>query len=101
MLSFILGSFTDEHTDESILGFLSTFVLGQPPSVIYNYDEYIADNIHDQLLKFATEGGFRYSSFLFHMFLHFQAEKFPINLQKLDVEGNPLSVIFWTSLIRK
>ena len=34
MLSFILGYFTNEHTDESILGFLSTFVPGQPPSVI-------------------------------------------------------------------
>ena len=47
MLSFILGYFTDEHTDESILGFLSTFVPGQGPSIIYNYAEYIDDNIHD------------------------------------------------------
>ena len=47
MLSFILGYFTDEHTDESILGFLSTFTLGQPPSVIFNYAEYIVGNIHD------------------------------------------------------
>ena len=39
MLSFILGCFTKDHTDESILGFLSTFVPGQPPSVIYNYVE--------------------------------------------------------------
>ena len=48
-----------------------------------------------------SEGVFMYSSFLFHMFLYFQSEKFNINLQKLDVEGNPQSVIFWTSLIRK
>ena len=101
MLSFILGYFTNENTDEPILGFLSTFLPGQPPSVIYNYAEYIADSIHDQLVKFPTEGVFRYNSFLFHMFLYFQSEKFPITLQKLDVEGNPLSFIFWTSLIRK
>ena len=93
--------FIDEHTDESILGFISIFVPGQPPSIIYNYAEYIADSIHDQLVKLPTEGVFIYTSFFFHMFLFFQAEKFPINLQKLDVEGNPLSVIFWTSLIRK
>ena len=31
MLSFILGYFTNEHIDKSILGFLSTFSLGQPP----------------------------------------------------------------------
>lgn len=47
MLSFIPGCFTDEHIYESILGFLSTFVAVQPPSVLYNYVEYIADNIHD------------------------------------------------------
>ena len=47
LLSFILGYFTDEHTDESILGFLSTFTPGKPPSVIFNYAKYIADNIHD------------------------------------------------------
>ena len=35
------------------------------------------------------------------MFLYFQADNFPLNLQKLDIEGNPLSVIFWTSLIKK
>ena len=55
MLSFILGYFTNEHTDESILGFLSTFVPGQPPSIIYNYVEYIADSIHDQLVKLPPE----------------------------------------------
>ena len=35
------------------------------------------------------------------MFLYFQEDNFPVALQKLDIEGNPLSVIFWTSLIRK
>ena len=47
------------------------------------------------------EGVFKYSFVLFHMFLYFQAEILVISLQKLDVEGNPQSVIFWTSLIRK
>ena len=90
MLSFILGYFTNEST----LGFLSTFVPSQPPAVIYNYVEHIADSIHYQLVKLLTKGAFRYTSFFFHMFLYFQADKFPINLQKLDIEGNPLSVIY-------
>ena len=90
MLSFILGYFTDENTDESILGFLSTFVPSQTPLIIYNYAEYIADSIHDQLVKLCTKGFFIYTSFFFHMFLYFQEDKFPIALQKLDVEGNPL-----------
>ena len=79
MLSFILGYFTGEHIDELILGILSTFVPGQPPSIIFNYAEYIANIIHDQLVKIPTEGVFRYTSFLFHMFLYIQSIKFPIN----------------------
>ena len=57
--------------------------------------------MHEQLVKFPEEGVFKYSSVLFHMFLYFQSHKFSFNLQKLDVEGNPQSVIFWTSLLRK
>ena len=101
MLSFILGYFTDEHTDESILGFLSTMSPGQPPSVIFYYVGFIADNIHYQLTKLPTEGVFRYTSFLFHMFLYFQGDNFLVTLKKLDIEGNPMSVIFWTTLVRK
>ena len=80
MLSFILGYFTNKHIDESILGFLSTFALGQPPSVIFNFVEYIANNIHDQLVKFPTEVVFWYTYFLFHMFFYFQVDKFPVTL---------------------
>ena len=101
MLSFILGYFIDEHTDESILGFLSTFSRGQPPLVIFDYASFIADNIHYQLIKFPIEGVFRYTSFLFHMFIYFQSDNFPVTLQKLDIEGNLLSVIFWTYFLRK
>ena len=101
MLSFILGYFTDGHTNESILGFLSTLSPGQPPSFIFDFAGFIANNIHHQLIKLPTEGVFRYSSYLFHLFLFFQADKFPIALQKMDLEGKPLSIIFWTSLLRK
>lgn len=31
-------------------------------------------------------------------FLYYQADKFPITLQKLDTRGNPKSVVFWTML---
>ena len=60
MLSFILGYSTNEYTDESILGFLSTMSLGQPPTVIFDYAGFIADAIHYQLTKLPTEGVFRY-----------------------------------------
>jgi len=57
--------------------------------------------MHDQLVKLPEEGAFKYSSVLFHMFLYFQSKRFAVSLQKLDTEGNPQSVVFWTSLIRK
>ena len=71
MLSCILGYFNDEHVDASILGFLSTFSLGQPPATIFNFSQYLADNIHEQLVKMPEEGVFKYSSVLFHMFMYF------------------------------
>ena len=101
MLSFILGYFTDEYIDESILGFLSTMSPVQPPIVIFDYASFIVDTIYYQLTKLPTEGVFRYSSYLFHLFLFYQAGKFPVSLQKMDVEGKTLSIIFWTSLLRK
>ena len=52
-------------------------------------------------MRLPIEGFFRYSSYPFHLFLFFQAEHFLVALQKLNVEGQPLSVIFWTSLLRK
>ena len=61
MLSFILGYFTDEHADVAVLVFLSTFTPGQPPSTIFNFAQYLADNIHEQLVKIPSESVFKYS----------------------------------------
>ena len=69
MLSFILGYFTDEFTDESILGFLSTLAPGESPAVVFYFARFIVDSIHHQLTKLPIEGVFRYSSYLFHLFL--------------------------------
>ena len=71
MLSCILGYFTDEHIYASILGFLSTFTLGQPPATIFNFSQYLARNIHEKLVNMPEEGAFKYSSVLFHTFFYF------------------------------
>ena len=42
MLSFILGYDSDDFTDASILGFLSTLSPGQPPSIVFNFSKIIA-----------------------------------------------------------
>ena len=42
MMSCILGYFTDEYVDASILGFLSIFYPRQPPSFIFNFAQYLS-----------------------------------------------------------
>ena len=101
MLSCILGYFTDEYVDASILGFLSIFYPEQPPAFTFNFAQYLSNAIHEQLFKLPEEGMFKYSSLLFHLFIYFQSERFANSLKKLDTEGNPQSVVLWTSLIRK
>jgi hypothetical protein len=101
MLSCLLGYYSDEWVDEPILGFLSIFSTEEKVSVKFNFSQFLADNIHEQFLKFPTEGMFKYSSILVYMFIFYQADRFPFALQKLNEQGSPQSVIFWTSLVRK
>ena len=89
MLSFILGYFTNEYIDASILGFLSIFCPGQHPTFTFNFAQYLSDAIHEELVKLPEEGVFKYSLVLFHLFLYFQSERFAVSLQKLDTKGNP------------
>ena len=101
MLSFILGYVNDEFIDASILRFLSTLSPEQQPELVFDISKFIADNIHYQLIKLPDEEVFRYKSYLLHLFLFSQADNFPIALQKMDMEGKPILVIFWTPLLRK
>jgi len=73
ILSCVLGYTTDEHVDEPILAFLSIFCPGKPPAAVFNFAQFLADRIHDQLIRLPNERVFKYSSVLFHMFLYFQS----------------------------
>lgn len=99
MISSVLGYTTSEYIGEIILAFMSIFTPGQPPVVMYDYAKFIADKMHEQFLRMSNERVFKYSLFLYLVFLYYQAEKFPFTLQKLDTKGHPRSVIFWTPLI--
>jgi hypothetical protein len=96
----LLGYFYDEWVDEPILGFLSIFSTEEKATSQFDFSQYLADNIHEQLFKFSTEGMFRYSSVLAYLFLFFQEDIFSRALQKIDQEGNPQPVTSWTSLVR-
>ena len=101
MISYILGYTTSEYIDELNITFLSIYTLGQPPVVIYDYAQFIADRMHEQFIRMSNERVFKYSSVLYHMCLYYQADKFPFTLQKLDTKGQPRSASFWTPLFHK
>jgi hypothetical protein len=100
-LCSLLGYYSDEWVDEPILGYLSIFSTEGSPTVQFDYNVFLADNIHDQLFKFPTEGMFWYSSVLAYMFMFYQADKFLFPMQKLDQDGKPQPVTSWTSLLRR
>jgi hypothetical protein len=71
-----LGYFSDEWVDEPILGFLYIFSAVEKATIQFDYNTFLAENIHDQLSKFSTEGMFWYSSILEYMFMFYQVDKF-------------------------
>jgi hypothetical protein len=70
-----LGYFSDEWVDEPILGFLSIFFAEDKATIQFDYITFLAENIHDQLFRFATEGMFQYSSILAYIFTFFQEDR--------------------------
>jgi len=83
MISCVLGYSTSEYIDEIILAFMSIYILGQPPATIYDFAKFIADRMHEQFLRMSIKRIFKYSSVLYHLFLYFQAGKFPTYLAKI------------------
>jgi len=63
------------------------FSFDSKPTVIYDFIAFIAETIHEQLVKFNTEEAFKYASVLVYLFIYFQGDKFPFPLQKHDEEG--------------
>jgi len=98
MISFIMGFNTSEYVDELTLVLLSNFIPGEQPVIKYDFASYIADKIHNQFLRLENEKVFKYSSFIYHLLIYSQCESFPIDKQKLSVQGDPRSVIFWSAI---
>jgi hypothetical protein len=99
-LCALLGYYSDQWVDEPILGFLSIFSNDEQPTTQFDYNTFLANNIHEQFVNFATEGMFRYSSILAYMFIYFQADRFNFSMQKMDADGRPQPVTAWTSLLK-
>lgn len=41
---------------------------------------------------------FRYTYYIYHLFLFYQSDSFNVPLKKLDAQGNQRSVVFWSSV---
>jgi hypothetical protein len=87
--------------DEPILGFLSIFSAEEKVSIQFDYNGFLAENLHEKLSNFPTEGMFWYSSILAYMFMFYQTDKFSFLMQKMDQDGKPQAVTLWTSLLRR
>ena len=47
------------------------------------------------------EGIFKYSSYIYHLFLYYQPDIFQFRIRKLDHKGERRSVIFWTPIFHE
>ena len=73
------------------------FSPGKKP-IHYDYATYISDKMHDQLMNLSRERVFRYTSYLYHLLLYFQHDKFSFPKKRVDAQGNLRSVVYWTSV---
>ena len=49
-------------------------------------------------MNLSRERVFRYSSYIYHLILYYQHEKFSFAMKRVDAQGNPRSVVYWTSV---
>ena len=49
-------------------------------------------------MRLENEKVFKYYSVIYHLMLYYQSENFPLHVQKLNVQGNLRSVIFWSAI---
>jgi hypothetical protein len=62
---------------------------------------FLAENLHEKLENFPTEGMYLYSSILSYMFMFYQANKFPFLMQKMDKDGKPQAINPQMSLLKR
>ena len=101
MISYVLGFKTSEYVDETILALISMFIPGHPPAIKFDFATFIANKIHDQFMNLEREGVFKYTSYIYHLFLYYQTDSFQFPIIKLDSKGERRSVIFWTSVLHE
>ena len=84
LISYILGYGTYEDVDETIMAMLSIFSPRMPPTVHYDFAIFIANKIHEKLMNLEREKVFKYIRYIYHLFLFYQPDAFPVPVKKLD-----------------
>lgn len=100
LLSYLLGYENDQLVDECILGFFSIFSKEYQPSFMYNYSQFLVDNINEWFMNFTTQGFFRYRLVIIHFILFQQGDSLHIQINMKDEKGVNLSVIHWIELVK-
>jgi len=59
VISYLLGYYSDQWVDESIIAFLSIFFIDAKPSIVFNFSHCFTDSIHQQQSSFPQR---RYSN---------------------------------------
>ena len=54
---------------------------------MYNYIQFLVDNMHEKMMNLTTQGMFKYTSVLVYMFLFQQGDLFLITFHKQDNQG--------------
>jgi len=101
MISYVLGFRTSEYVDETILAVMCIFILGHPPTIKYDFATFINNKIHEQFMSLNREGVFKYTTYIYHLFLYYQTYSFQFPVKKLDAKGERRSIIFWTPVFHE
>ena len=96
MISYVLGFRTSEYVHETILAMTSIFIPGEPPAIKFDFATFISNKIHEKFMSLNREGVFKYTTYIYHLFLYYQIDSFQFPIKKLDAKGERRSVIFWT-----
>lgn len=87
IISYLHSYHSYQWVYEPIVHFFSIFTTGEKP-IIFNYNEFITDSMHDLFMKFHTKGAYKYSVVSVYMFIYHQEDMFPFTLQKMDEQCN-------------
>lgn len=84
LIYLLLGYQIDQWVDEAIIRYLSIFSKENKLAFMYNYSQFLAKAMHEELMNITTEGVFKYSSVLVHILIFLQGVKLLIVLHNQD-----------------